>query len=148
MGESEHMSGIEGGSGRLTWPVIVFIGPLIGSLTMLIVIMVMSRAFEQPDFWSTIGPVTGVVLGLGYLVGLAPAIVSALVWHFGIARMGSPVGRTLLAIATGALAGSILVWPAVVFAFGSFAPNKNFYFTSGTAGAIALLVSARPWKAP
>lgn len=113
---------------------------------MLLVLLLMSGVHEEPDFWDMLLRFTVFVFMIGYMAGSAPSIVSALVWYFGISRFESVGARIASSIATGAITGSLLVWPAIELMFGSWAPDAHFYAFTAVAGAIALLATAQPWR--
>ena len=113
---------------------------------MLLVLLLMSGVHEEPDFWDMLLRFTVFVFMIGYMAGSAPSIVLALVWHFGISRLESVGARIALSIATGAITGSLLVWPAIELMCGTWAPDAHFYAFTAGAGAIALLATAQPWR--
>lgn len=125
---------------------IAFFGPAIGSAVMLLVMIILALPFDEPDMLDMLWRVAVFVLVIGYMAGIVPSVLSALFWHFGISRLGSAVMRIAASIATGALAGSIIVWPAIELMFGTYAPDSHFYAYTAFAGAVALLATARPWR--
>lgn len=125
---------------------IALLGPGVGAVFMLFVLLAMTGLTNEPDFWVVLFSFSIFVLIIGYMAGFIPSIVSAIVWHFVIARIGRPALRIVLSLVTGAVTGSLLVWPAIVLMFGHYAPDATFYIWSAAAGAIALLATAQPWR--
>lgn len=125
---------------------IVLVGPAVGTVVMLAVMLVLAPPFNEPDVWDALLRFSALAFLIGYLTGFAPSLLSALIWHFGISRTTRTLIRLIGVIATGALTGSLLVWPAMELVFGTYAPDAQFYLFSAGAGAFALLVTARPWR--
>lgn len=124
---------------------IVLVGPIFGGLAMFAIMFVVFGVLNGFPGISQSVELLGLYLIFGWLAGLLPALVSAIVWLAVEHRVTEPVRRCLLAVAIGGVSGAALIWPTVVFFAGPYAPGPLFSLPAAMAGAVALVLGAGAW---
>ena len=120
--------------------VIILVGPLVGALVYAGIAMI--SALHELDPADTVA-LGGLMLGFGWMFGLVPAALSALVVRLlGLAR--AQPRRWLEAVAIGALS-ALLALPAILPPlFGIAIPPVEIILLFGLCGAVAFCATALP----
>lgn len=140
-------SGVPGALGRGV--TITLLGPLVGALVMFVQIFFIEGLWSEmasDPSWLWRGVLF--YLMFGWPSGLMPALASAIVWLSVERHIETPLARSLVATAIGAVFGATLIWPFIWLLAGYYAPNYWFAVPAAVAGASALIATARPWRKP
>lgn len=134
-------------SGR--WPVIVFVGPIVGSLVLIAWLMVFQppAATDAPWYSRLLGAMQ--ILGLGWVIGLFPAMLAAYWWHRIEINWPGLAIMPVLAPVVGALSAMVWLWPFLLvwrLVLPAFAPTLDIYVIVALAGAFAMAVTVPRWR--
>lgn len=129
-----------------SFAIIVF-GPLIGALVVLAGVFVSSFIAGNPppadNLVYVIGVSSGLVIGFGWVAGLLPAILSAIIWRF-VAPRVTGWARVLAALGIGAMSSVAAGWPIFPVYFQATHITPQGLAMLATVGALAMVATALP----
>lgn len=127
--------------------VIIVFGPLIGALVVLAGVLVFSLIAGNPPPADDLGYVIGVgsllIISFGWVAGILPAILSAILWHFIAPRVTGWL-RVLAALGIGAVSSVAAGWPIFTVYFQATHITPPALAMLATVGAIAMAATALP----
>lgn len=125
------------------WIVIVLLGPFVGTLA----IVLLPFVIDPPaGGLSEMGPMLGVLFTFGYIFGIVPSSLSALVYSRAAPRLTTFWSRLIGCIMIGALCGGLGVIVPIWILARSFVIDPNFMLMAALAGAFALPLTALPFR--
>ncbi|AEQ53916.1 hypothetical protein KKY_3935 [Pelagibacterium halotolerans B2] len=122
---------------------IVLLGPIVGTLVVIAAVLVTDPPFAAFDDEALVLPLA---LGMGWALGLLPAILAAIGWRLALrhARIGQH--RLLASLAIGGATGLIGGVPGAIAIFGTAGIFPAGLLLMALAGAFALAATALPWS--
>lgn len=118
---------------------IIGLGPLIGGLIVYLIMMGMTAPWFDSDLFGSLWFGAVLYIGFGWLAGLAPAAVSALLWQQ-LHMDGRPLAwRIPAAQVIGAVTSVVLTWPVIALLLNNLVSGYLFNLLSALSGALALL---------
>ncbi|UXN75885.1 hypothetical protein N8D56_27200 (plasmid) [Devosia sp. A8/3-2] len=129
--------------------VIIVFGPLVGALVVLAYVVLASFIDGSPPPADDLGYVIGVgfalVISFGWVAGLLPAILSAILWHFIAPRFMGWL-HVLVALAIGALTSMAAGWPILAVYFQAAQITPQGLAMLAFVGSLAMAATALPCK--
>jgi hypothetical protein len=125
----------------LRWLAIVGLGPLVGTLVVLTAVLVTDLPFAAFDDHALVLPLA---LGMGWALGLLPAILAAIGWNLALRHASVGQHRLLACLAIGAATGLLGGIPGAIAVFGKAGIFPAGLLLMALAGAIALTATALP----
>jgi len=132
---------IRPGWGRIA--IIALFGPLIGTVVLLALMM---TADASPPNLRDLLHYLPVFVVFGWLFGLVPAALSAILYRLAAPRLDGFGERLLACALIGFTCGAVAIWPAVWIFSGTVSGDVVFSLQSGLCGAVALSVLALPFS--
>lgn len=131
------------------WPVIVFVGPVVGTLVLVAWLMVFQPPATTNAPWhSRIGGAIQ-LFGLGWVIGIFPAMLAAYWWRrIELTWPGLPI-KPVLGPVVGAISATVWLWPLLLvwrLVLPAFAPRLDIFIMVAVAGALAMAVTAPRWR--
>ena len=119
---------------------VVLLGPLVGAVVYLLVVLLTGPAGVTVDDVTAMG---GLIVFMGWILGLIPATVAAVIVHWLGLASGRP-RRMVEALAIGALAALIAQPVILPVLFGIAFPPPEVVLLLGLCGAVSLCATALP----
>lgn len=132
---------VDGQSRRLL--AIILLGPIIGGLSML-ALNVVVEGLPELEY---LGPVIFMFMVFGFLFGVLPAILAALVYLRLEPRLKSAATRCCAAIGIGFVTSMLGVYLILLSVGGETLFSAPEILRVGLSGALALLFTTSPWRA-
>lgn len=122
---------------------IAVLGPIVGTLVLLAMMMAMD---SSPPALRDLLHYLPIFIVFGWLFGLIPSILSAVLYRWSAPRIDGFAQRLLACVLIGFACGAVAIWPAVWIFSGGISGDLLFALQAGLCGAIALAGIALPFS--
>lgn len=122
---------------------IAVLGPVVGTLVLLAMMMAMD---SSPPALLDLLRYLPIFVVFGWLFGLVPSILSAVLYRRAAPRIDGFAQRLLACVLIGFVCGALAIWPAIWIFSGNISGDLFFALQAGLCGAVALAALALPFS--